>query len=89
MRSAPLSKARVCKTFSPIRCSNLYSGETLVVENDDCKQGDQAGVAASGVAATNDANRFVLTLPGGNYTAIVRGRENTVGVGLVEVFNIR
>lgn len=41
-----------------------------------------------GLGNENEA-AVVITLPGGNYTAIVRGRENTSGVGLVEVYNIR
>ena len=30
----------------------------------------------------------VATLPPGNYTAIVRGRDGTTGVGLVELYNV-
>jgi hypothetical protein len=30
----------------------------------------------------------VATLAPGNYTAIVRGKNNTTGIGLVEVYNL-
>jgi hypothetical protein len=32
---------------------------------------------------------IALTLPNGNYTAIVAGFEDGTGVGLVEVYNLR
>jgi hypothetical protein len=32
---------------------------------------------------------LIATLAGGNYTAIVRGKNNTTGVGLVEVYNLQ
>ena len=32
---------------------------------------------------------IIADLPAGNYTAIVRGFDNTVGVALVEVYNSR
>jgi hypothetical protein len=31
----------------------------------------------------------VRTLPPGNYTAIVRGKNSTTGVGLVEAYNLQ
>ncbi len=31
----------------------------------------------------------VLRIPAGNYTAIVRGKGDTTGVGLVEVYNVQ
>jgi hypothetical protein len=30
----------------------------------------------------------VASLPHGNYTAILRGKNNTTGVGVVEVYNV-
>jgi hypothetical protein len=32
---------------------------------------------------------MVATLAPGNYTAVVRGKNNGTGVGLVEVYNIK
>jgi hypothetical protein len=43
----------------------------------------------SGGAPTNDLESAIIaTLPPGRYTAIVRGFDNTVGVGLVEVYDL-
>lgn len=67
----------------------LFSGQTLVAENDNWREGDQAEIVASGVPPTNDAeSAIVRTLAPGAYTAIVRGKNNTTGVGLVEAFDL-
>jgi hypothetical protein len=63
--------------------------------NDNWKINDQTGqsreveIRGTGLAPLNDFESALLTtlLPG-NYTAIVAGRGNTTGVGLVEVFNL-
>jgi hypothetical protein len=48
-----------------------------------------SAIQSSGKAPTNGfESAIVATLPPGNYTAIVRGFNNTVGVGLVEVYDI-
>jgi hypothetical protein len=67
---------------------------TLVDSNDNWKtrpdgSSQQAEIEATGIPPTNDLeSALVQTLPGGNYTAIVRGTNNTTGVGLVEVYNL-
>lgn len=51
-------------------------------------QAKAAQVIAKGLAPTNNNECAVpLTLPPGQYTAIVRGRNNGVGVGIVEIYN--
>ncbi|MEY2556640.1 MAG: hypothetical protein QOE34_65, partial [Verrucomicrobiota bacterium] len=69
----------------------LRDGNGLkVAENDDWKNPQQAEIQATTLAPTNDLESAVLTtLPAGNYTAIVRGFNNTTGVGLVEVYNVQ
>jgi hypothetical protein len=48
-----------------------------------------SAIQSSGKAPTNGfESAIVATLPPGNYTAIVRGFNNTVGVGLVEVYDL-
>jgi hypothetical protein len=43
----------------------------------------------SGLAPGNrNESAIIATLPPGNYTAIVRGVNNTTGVGLVEVYDL-
>jgi len=47
------------------------------------------GIMDSGHAPTDPRESAIIaTLPPGNYTAIVRGVNNTTGVGLVEVYDL-
>jgi hypothetical protein len=48
-----------------------------------------AAIRASGFAPTDAReSAMIVTLPPGNYTAIVRGVNNTMGIGLVEVYDL-
>jgi hypothetical protein len=61
-----------------------------VAVNDNWKQTQQADIQATGLAPTDDHESAILAiLPSGSYTIIVRGQNNTTGVGLVEVFNLQ
>jgi hypothetical protein len=63
---------------------------TMVASNDNWKDTQQADIQATGLAPTDDHESAILaTLPSGSYTIIVRGANNTTGVGLVEVFNVQ
>jgi len=65
------------------------SNGNIVAMNDDWKQSQQADIEATGVTPTDDReSAIVIQLIPGNYTGVVRGKDNTTGVGLVEVFNI-
>jgi hypothetical protein len=62
---------------------------TLLAFNDNWKDTQQGEIIATGLAPTNDKeSAIVRTLAPGNYTAIVRGRNNTIGVALVEVYGL-
>ena len=74
----------------------LYDGNgTSIATNDNWKtrpdgSSQQAEIEATTIPPTNDLeSALVATLPPGNYTAIVRGKNNTTGVGLVEVYNLQ
>ena len=55
--------------------------------NDNWADTDAANIEATGLAPTNAAESAILTnLAPGAYTAVVRGKNDTVGVGLVEVY---
>jgi plastocyanin len=57
--------------------------------NDNWKDNQQADIQATGVPPSNDLeSAIVATLPPGNYTAIVEGKGQTTGVGLVEVYDL-
>jgi hypothetical protein len=68
---------------------------TLVATNDNWKISDQTGqsqeleIRATQLFPTNDLeSAIVTTLAPSLYTAIVRGKDNTTGVALVEVYNL-
>jgi autotransporter-associated beta strand protein len=74
----------------------LHDGNgTLVASNDNWKtrpdgSSQQAEIEATNIPPTNDLEAaLVRTLAPGNYTAIVRGQNDTAGVGLVEVYNLQ
>jgi hypothetical protein len=63
---------------------------TIVAENDDWKATQRTEIEATGLPPTDDAESAVLNkLAPGPYTAIVRGKKNSVGIGLVEVYNLQ
>jgi hypothetical protein len=65
------------------------NGNALAV-NDDWSNGSQAAeIVATGLPPVNNSeSAIVRTLGPGNYTAVVRGMNNTAGVGLVEVYDL-
>lgn len=68
----------------------LHDGKgNLISSNDDWRTTQQAAIAATKIAPTNDKESAILaTLAPGNYTAIVRGKNAAAGVALVEVYNL-
>jgi hypothetical protein len=68
----------------------LHDGSgTIVATNDNWKDTQQAEIEATGIAPTDDHEAAMLQdISPGNYTAILRGTNNTTGIGLVEVYNI-
>ena len=63
---------------------------TLLASNDNWKDTQQAEIQATTIPPSNDKeSAIVKTLATGNYTAIVRGKNNTTGVALVEAYNIQ
>jgi hypothetical protein len=67
---------------------------TAIVFNDDWKTRadgttQQAEIEATGIPPSTDfESAFVRNLLPGSYTAIVRGKDNTTGIGLVEVYHL-
>jgi hypothetical protein len=85
----------------PGRMSNptleLHDGnppQPIIASNDDWKlTGDgasqQAEIEASGFAPSEDSESAILvTLQPGPYTAILRGKDDEEGIGLVEVYDL-
>jgi hypothetical protein len=64
------------------------NGEVLR-ENDNWQDSQQAEVEATTIPPSDAAESAILaSLPAGNYTAIVRGKNDSSGVGVVEVYNV-
>ena len=67
---------------------------TLLASNDNWKthadgSSQQTEIEATGLQPANDLeSALVQTFPAGNYTAIVRGVNNTTGTGLIEAYNL-
>jgi autotransporter-associated beta strand protein len=66
------------------------SSGTIIAFNNDWQDTDQVAIAATGIPpAHNKESAILATLAPGNYTAIVRGLNDTTGVGLVEVYHLQ
>ena len=60
------------------------------MSNDDWMSTQAGEISATGLAPSDPReSAIVVTLLPGAYTAIVRGKNNTIGVGLVEVFGVQ
>ncbi|MFL6595247.1 MAG: sialidase family protein [Chthoniobacterales bacterium] len=68
----------------------LFDGNGVqLATNDDWRQTQETEIAATGKAPKDDRESAILTtLSQGSYTAILRGRDSTTGVGLLEAFTI-
>jgi len=66
----------------------LHDGTgALIASNDNWKSDQQQAIEATGLAPGDDRESAILSsLAPGNYTAIVRGKNETVGNALVEVY---
>jgi hypothetical protein len=61
---------------------------TVVASNDNWKSSQQNEIQATGLAPPNEREAAILTtLPTGNFTAIVSGKNGETGVALVDVFH--
>jgi hypothetical protein len=64
-------------------------GDFLTMINNDWRDTQEAEIQATGIPPTNDLEPAIITTLGpGAYTAVLRGRNDTVGVALVEVYDL-
>ncbi|HEV2805242.1 MAG TPA: matrixin family metalloprotease [Chthoniobacterales bacterium] len=68
----------------------LHDGNgALITENDDWRSLQEDAINATGIPPSDEKeSAIVATLSPGNYTAIVRGKGEQPGVGLVEIYNL-
>jgi uncharacterized repeat protein (TIGR01451 family) len=65
---------------------------TLLIANDDWQSDpvSAAQLTANGLALPNPKESGIFTsLPGGQFTAILAGKNGGIGVGLVEIYNLK
>ena len=66
------------------------NGDRLDFSDDWRTSGDQAEVTARGLAPQDERESAAFyTVAPGDYTVIVRGKSETTGVGLVEIYNVQ
>jgi Fibronectin type III domain len=83
-----LSNAGVSQVLADPTLDLLDSSGTVVASNDDWRTGG-LDLVALGLAPTDDReSALIATLPGGAYSAIVRGKDDAVGVALVELYDL-
>jgi hypothetical protein len=64
-------------------------GDFLTMTNDNWRDTQETAIQATGIAPTNNLESAIdATLAPGAYTAVVRGNNNTAGVGLIEVYDL-
>jgi len=70
---------------------DLYNSDgAVIMSNDNWRDSQETLLQSSGLTPTNDAESAIITsLASGEYTAIVRGKNDTTGVALVEIFNLQ
>ena len=68
----------------------LFSGNTELGANDNWADNPNAAeIVSAGLAPTNTREPALLvTLAPGSYTAVMRGKDGSTGVGLVEVYDL-
>jgi hypothetical protein len=62
---------------------------SLIISNDNWKDTQQTDIQNSTLAPTRDLeSAIVATLAPANYTAILRGKNGTMGIGVVEMYDL-
>jgi hypothetical protein len=76
------------KLADPVLELHNPDGSTLA-SNDNWRSTQESEIMDTGIPPTNDLeSAIVATLPPAAYTAIVRGKNNGTGIGLVEVYRL-
>jgi hypothetical protein len=62
---------------------------SLILSNDNWKDTQQVEIENSTLAPTNELeSAIVAILPPGNYTAVMRGKNDSTGIGVVEMYDL-
>jgi hypothetical protein len=68
----------------------LHDSNGQTITNDNWRAGGQeTEIQQSGLAPADDREAAIIrTVPAGNFTAIIRGANDTTGIGLIEVYDL-
>jgi hypothetical protein len=68
----------------------LHDSNGSTINNDDWRETQEGEIIATTIPPDKDREPAIIaTLVPGNYTAVVRGKNNTTGIGLVEAYNLQ
>ncbi len=68
----------------------LHDANGAVISNEGWRNTQEGDIKATTIPPSNDNEAAILvTLVPGNYTAVVRGKNNATGIGLVEAYNLQ
>jgi hypothetical protein len=68
----------------------LHDSNGATIANDDWRETQESEIIASKLPPNKDKEPAIIaTLAPGSYTAVVRGKNNTTGIGLVEAYNLQ
>jgi autotransporter-associated beta strand protein len=98
-QATPVIVRAIGPSLAPLGIANALADPTLelhdssgatIAFNNDWRDNAETAIAATGIPPSdNKESAIVTTLAPGSYTAIVRGLNNTSGVGLVEVYHLQ
>ena len=67
----------------------LHSSNATIANNDNWQDNQEAEIQATGIPPTDDReSAIVATLNPGSYTAVLTGKNDGTGVGLVEIYDL-
>jgi autotransporter-associated beta strand protein len=97
-QATPVIVRALGPSLTPFGIANALADPTLTLHNaqgavlafnNDWRDTEQIAIEGTGISPTDPRESAILaTLAPGNYTAIVRGLNNTTGVSLVEVYHL-
>jgi hypothetical protein len=67
----------------------LHDSSGMIAANDDWKTTQRSDIEATGLPPANDRESAILRwFPLGAHTAILRGKDNGAGIGLLELYDV-
>lgn len=75
--------------FLTLHQTDAQGNDQVIATNDNWQDSQLASINATGLSPVNDAEAaIILSLPPGNYTAVLTGARGATGVGLIEVYDL-